>query len=230
MNKVMNMNGEKKQNGQKQEDHNENPVSRFSKSPMFIPIMIMAVIVILAGSIYYIALLNSRVSIENSQITAPIISIGPKTSGILDKVYVSEGDEVGKLTKLASVNGEMIYPKVHGIIVSVNNVPGQLVNSQSTIVQMIDPTQLQVIGRVDEDKGLKDIKPGQNVEFTVDAFPGKKFTGIVDHVSPISRQSDIVFSISDKRQINQFNVHVNFNYEKYPELKSGMSAKMIVYK
>jgi len=39
----------------------------------------------------------------------------------------------------------------------------------------------------------------------------------------------VIFSISDKRPVKKFDVKLRFNVEAYPELKSGMSAKMTVY-
>jgi len=66
--------------------------------------------------------------------------------------------------------------------------------------------------------------------FTVDAFGSKKFFGIVDEISPISDQSGIVFNISDKREVKQFDIKVRFDIKAYPQLKEGMSAKIIIYK
>ncbi len=95
---------------------------------------------------------------------------------------------------------------------------------------MIDPQELRVIGRVQEDKGLKDIAPGQHVMFTVDAYPSNQYQGVVETVAPSSRTGDIVFSISDKRQEQEFDVRVSYDVNAYPELKNGMSAKMWISK
>ena len=95
---------------------------------------------------------------------------------------------------------------------------------------MVDPSQLRVVAHVDEDKGLSDIMPGDQATFTVDAFGSKKFTGVVDDVSPTARQQDIVFNISDARQTDQFDVSIRFDTAAYPELKNGMSAKVWIYK
>ena len=79
-------------------------------------------------------------------------------------------------------------------------------------------------------KGLKDIKVGQTVVFTVDAFGSKEYPGIVNEISPTSNQGDIVFNISGARQEMDFNVKVRFDEAQYPELKNGMSAKLWIYK
>jgi hypothetical protein len=66
--------------------------------------------------------------------------------------------------------------------------------------------------------------------FKVDAFGDKKYYGVVDEISSTSHESDVVFSISDKREKKKFDIKVRFNLAEYPELKNGMSAKLWVYK
>ncbi len=86
------------------------------------------------------------------------------------------------------------------------------------------------MGKVQEDKGLTDIQVGQRAEFTVDAFGGKTFEGVVDEVAPTSQNSDVVFSVSDKREEQNFEVKIRFDTTANPEIKNGMSAKIKVYK
>ncbi len=88
---------------------------------------------------------------------------------------------------------------------------------------------MRVAGTIDETKGLSKIQPGQRVVFTVDAFPGRKYEGVVDEVSPVSDDAGVAFAISDKRPVKKFTVYAHFNPSSYPELKGGMSAKMTVY-
>ena len=66
--------------------------------------------------------------------------------------------------------------------------------------------------------------------FLASMLGSKTYDGIVDSIAPTARQSDIVFSISSKREEKDFNVYVRFDVSKYPELKNGMSAKMWIYK
>jgi len=61
------------------------------------------------------------------------------------------------------------------------------------------------------------------------AFGSKKYYGVVDEVSLTPHSGDIVFNISDKRQVNQFDVKIRYNIKQYPELKNGMSAKVWIY-
>ena len=52
----------------------------------------------------------------------------------------------------------------------------------------------------------------------------------MDEVSPVSHDSGVVFDVSDKREIKQFDVKVRFDTSVYSELKSGMSSKLWIYK
>jgi multidrug efflux pump subunit AcrA (membrane-fusion protein) len=150
--------------------------------------------------------------------------------GVIDKFYVQEGDEVSQGQKLAKVGDETITARTAGVVTWIQNTPGQMASPGQPIVKMIDPREFRVVGRIEEDKGLADIKPGQKVAFTVDAFPGRQYSGVVDSVGAAARDSDIVFSISDQRQEREFDVNAVFDVRAYSELKNGMSAKMWVYK
>jgi multidrug resistance efflux pump len=131
---------------------------------------------------------------------------------------------------VALVDNELIKTKVGGTVVAVNNNVGKIFNKGEAIVSMINPQELRVVGSIEEDKGLKDIRVGQRAVFTVDAFGSKQYYGTVDEISPTSRSSDVVFNISDARALNEFDIKVRFNVDQYPELKNGMSAKLWIYK
>jgi hypothetical protein len=87
-----------------------------------------------------------------------------------------------------------------------------------------------VVGQLEEDKGLNDVAVGDSAKFTVDAFPGQTFYGVVSEVSPTDINSDVVFEVSDQREEQKFNVSVAYDLTKYPQLRNGMSAKIWVFK
>lgn len=195
--------------------------------------VIAGVIVVSILTIVYFYVSSQTVYIDESVITAPIIQLSPNDSGVLNAVYVKEGDEVAADAPVALVGDEVVTTNVAGIIVSVNDDIGTYLNTltgQGTVVSMIDPTELRVVGYLDENKGLADVEVGDTATFTVDAFGSEKFQGVVDEVSPTSRATDVVFDISDERPTNQFDVYVRFDPTKYPQLKNGMSARIWIYK
>ena len=214
----------------------KNVFQKIKNSPMALGVIALILLVASVAGLSYWQTEQSRVYIEKSEISAPIISLGPRLAptsppAILDEVLVKEGDKVSKNKIVARLrDGSVIRAGADGIVLSVKNVPGQAVGNQDSIVKIIDPTQLRVVGRVEENKGLIDLRIGQKVTFTVDAFPSKEYHGVVDIISPTARTSDIIFSISDKREQRQFDVKVKYEIYAYPELKNGMSAKMWIYK
>jgi multidrug resistance efflux pump len=189
-------------------------------------IMLGLVAVMGGGIFWYISSLS--VYIDKSLVSAPIIDLASHSGGILQQVYVQEGDSVSANALIAQVGNELIKSKIAGNIISVNKDIGGLINPGQTIVSMIDPNELRIVGQLDEDKGLSQIKVGDNVSFTVDTFAGKQYQGFVDEISPTSEQSGVVFNISDKRAVQSFDVKIRFDVNAYPELKNGMSAKVWV--
>lgn len=189
---------------------------------------IVALVLLLLALIVYKDL-SSKVSIDLSSIEAPIINIGPQSEGVLQQVFVNAGETVTKGETVAQVGGEVLTAQVDGLVTAVDNVPGEVVMPGQMVVSMIDPTQLRVVGTIDENKGLSKIAVGDPATFTVDAFGGQTFTGIVDEISPTSDDSSIAFSISDQRPTKQFDVKVRYDISAYPQFRNGMSAKLEIY-
>lgn len=182
------------------------------------------------GAFAYLAAASHTVYIDKAQIEAPMVDLSPTNPGTLNAVYVSVGQLLPPDTVVANVGTELIKSTSGGLVISVNNNIGQTVGPADVVVATLDPTQLRVVGQVVEDKGLVDIKVGQQAEFTVDAFGSQKFYGVVDEVSPTSEASDVVFSVSDNREEQNFDVKIKFDTTAYSQLNNGMSAKVWVYK
>lgn len=181
-----------------------------------------------AGLIYW-RVTSSRVYVDTATVEAPLIALAPSQSGTLEEVYVNVGDTVNKNTTVARVGNELIKSKVAGIIVSEPDTIGAQITPGEAVVTMIDPSQLRVVGKVDETKGLNRIQVGDSVTFTVDAFGSRQFNAVVDEVSPTSEQSGIVFNISSQRQVQQFEIKARFDTGTYSDIKNGMSARMWIY-
>jgi multidrug resistance efflux pump len=192
--------------------------------------LVVAFAVVLGGGAYWYV--SSRtVYIDQSVISGTLINLSPQNAGILNQIFVNVGDEVVEDQPVARVGDEVVEAKTAGIVTAVSDDVGQLVSPDagSYVVQMIDPSDLRVVGHLDENKGLSKIAVGDPATFTVDAFGSKSYQGVVDEISETSRASDVVFDVSDERPTNEFDVKVRFDPEKYPELKNGMSAKIWVY-
>lgn len=186
-------------------------------------------ILAIAGIASYFILSNNQISIDTASISAPLINLSPTLSGRLNAVYANEGDILPMNAPVALVGTEVVKTKAAGLIVQVNDTIGAQVTPGQPVVEMIDPSQLRVVGRIDETKGLAQIQIGDSVTFTVDAFGGESFIGVIDEIAPTSNQSGIVFNISSQRQTQQFDIKARFDTSAYPELKNGMSARMLIH-
>jgi membrane fusion protein (multidrug efflux system) len=190
---------------------------------------IVVIIILIIGSYIVYQKVADRTFIDDSLIQAPLITINPTTGGRVQEMDVTEGQKVQKGDQLAIVGSETIRAATDGLIVSAPNITGSTASVQTQIIQMINPVDIRVAGTLDENKGLNDIRVGQVVSFTVDAFPGKTYWGFVDEISPTAKTAQLSFSISSERPTQQFVVYARFDSAKYPEIKNGMSAKMTVY-
>jgi len=196
-------------------------------------IEIGVIVAIFAGILfaaYWWFVIRARVYTDAADIEAPLIQISPETPGILQQVLVKDGDMVATSTPVARVDNTYLTTDSSGMVVGTNNAIGTLFSPGEAIVTLIDPAALRLIAKVDEDKGLAGIKPGDAVVFTLDAFGSKKFTGTVDEIVPTSYQSSVTFNISDTRQEQQFEVKISYDAVDHPEILNGMSAKVWIYK
>jgi multidrug resistance efflux pump len=202
----------------------------FFKNPVFIGILILALAAGLFWGYRYWQDLQTRVAIDTAEISAPVILVSPEVPGTLKTLFVKEGESVVAGQQLFSVGERVTSARTPGIITAVQNTPGQFASQQSVIVQMYDPSNLRIVGHVQEDQGLADLRVGQKVIFTVDAFDNREYAGTLDSIANVADQGSITFSISDKRQEKLFSVKAIFDPSAYPELRNGMSARMWVYK
>jgi multidrug resistance efflux pump len=199
------------------------------KKPWIISLVSFIVIFGLLAVFLFWQIQSNTVSIDNSDLEAPIINLTPSLPGVLNALYVKDGDRVPANTQVALVGSQIISAKNGGIVASAPALLGAYFMPGQTVVSIVNDEEMKVVGQIEETKGLNRIKIGQYATFSVDAFPGKNYTGVVDEISPISQDNGIIFSISDQRPVKKFDVKVRFNVADYPELKSGMSAKLTVH-
>lgn len=178
---------------------------------------------------FYLLLTKNQIYTDKADIEAPLLTISTAKGGVLEKMLVENGQHVAINMPVAQIDDQVLRADQEGTVVSAENNLGKTFNPGETVVTMIHPEDLNVVAHVDEDKGLNQIQVGQIVSFTVDTFGSKKYVGTVAEISPTSRQSGVVFNISDQREVKQFDVKIKFDQNKYSELKNGMSAKVTIF-
>lgn len=73
---------------------------------------------------------------------------------------------------------------ISGVIASKSVKPGNFVQINSPIFRIVDTSRLEATLNVPE-RDIDQIKPGLSVQLSVDALPGRTFTGKVDRVAPV---------------------------------------------
>lgn len=196
------------------------------KKPWMQSLSIAVIVFGVLGTFLIWQVKKGEVEVEDSYLEAPIVNLSASSAGTLNALYVSEGDKVEANAQIALVGSQIIMAKEAGIVTHAPNVIGSYFAPGQTVVSFVKNQEMKVVGSLDETKGLDEILAGQPVDFTVDAFPGRTYKGVVHKVSATSSDTGVAFSISDKRPIKKFDITARFDTSLYPELKNGMSAKM----
>src|SRR5438132_6136 len=122
----------------------------------------LAAVIVLGGTagIAYWLTSQGRVYTDNALVSAPITSISPSMPGTLQEVYVNVGDIIAPDTVVARVGNELLKAKNASIVTSADTAIGTIVSPATAVVQVVDPADLHIVAHIDEDKGLADLRVG----------------------------------------------------------------------
>jgi multidrug resistance efflux pump len=204
--------------------------ARPGRRRMLFGILIVFMLVAAIGGGWYLYQSSKYVTTEKADIEAPLIKLGPQAGGILMNVSVKQGDVLRTGQTVARIGDEIIHAQVDGLAIIVENNVGEAYAPGQAVVTMIEPKELHVMARIQEDKGLKDVYVGQKAFFTVDAYGSEQFEGTVESISATKREGDVVFNISDKRQEQEFDVKIAYDHKMYRDFQNGMSARVWIVK
>ena len=129
--------------------------------------------------------------------------------------------EADKVRAAKNLNYAEIYSPIDGIVISREVEVGQTVVSNMNVANLYtiaDLDNMQVIGDVDE-ADIGQVKVGQSVKFTVDAYPDESFEGKVTQVrlNPTTESNVVTYEV----------VVAAANPEH--KLIPGLTANLIIY-
>jgi len=104
-----------------------------------------------------------------------------------------------------------------GIVTKQDAKKGEIVSAGTPVVSVISNNNLEIEANVSEISVGK-VQVLNEVNITMDAFPGKTFAGTVTYIEPGETIVDGVVN---------FKVTIAFN-EKYPEIKTGLSSNLSI--
>lgn len=168
-------------------------------------------------------LLSAEASVNDAEAKRDIVA---KTAGAS---YQSQLELAQAAYNLALLNyhNSFIKAPVSGKVVRITEKIGENVSAGQTVLTICNLDSTWIIANIDEKK-IGRIKPGQQVDIRIDAYPGKVFKGKVDSIADTTKS---VFSVlptestsGNYTKVSQFlPVKITVNHDG-AILRSGMSA------
>ncbi|GGE33845.1 hypothetical protein GCM10011391_10670 [Pullulanibacillus camelliae] len=157
--------------------------------------------------------IESKVSGSGSLEPATDKDITVSESKTVDEILVSKNDTVKKGDELLSyTDGTELDAPADGTITSLSVYDGSRVNAGQTVAHLTNYQSLNTVIQVDE-LDIPEVKVGQSVNVTVNAFPDKTYTG---KVTAIAKEGTV------NNGVSTFDVTVHLTSSK--NLKAGMTT------
>jgi HlyD family secretion protein len=135
-------------------------------------------------------------------------------------------------TQLDSIDAQIakltVYAPIDGTVLERNIEPGEIALAGSTALLIGNLNQLTITVYVPEDR-YGDIRLGQKVEFTVDSFPGKTFSGSVSRIATQAEFTPRNVQTAEGRSTTVFAVEIAVD-NPTADLKPGMPADVTFQK
>jgi multidrug resistance efflux pump len=154
-------------------------------------ILILAVAVLGGGGVtaYYFIDAQNYVTTDNAQVDGDRIAVNAPTSGTVIDWTATQGAQLQQdhVVGRIRIQGAFVQPEMavrapgNGTVAVNNAVEGTYVTAGTELAVAYDFSKIYVTARVDETE-IDDVRPGQLVDISVDAFPGTEFRGSVREV------------------------------------------------
>jgi len=128
---------------------------------------------------------NNRVVEVEADIVAALTKLGGKPNLKIDQ-YPKVKNASGELarTQLDRRRAE-VKAGISGIVAKINLYPGEFVQKGQPVFSLVHSENLWVEANLKETQ-VTHLRVGQKASFEIDAFPGTKFTGVVESIAPAS--------------------------------------------
>ena len=151
-------------------------------------LVLIAVVIVLAGlgiAGYFIYQGNFYYQTDNAKVDALVYQLTAPAPGKLEKLYVSQGEDVKAGQVLAQVeNGSLIRSPIDGTVIDINMQEGDYLTPANVVMVVANTTDIYITANVEETNILK-IHSGQSATVSLDAY-GRSFNGYVDEVNTVT--------------------------------------------
>ncbi|NPV89279.1 MAG: HlyD family secretion protein [Firmicutes bacterium] len=214
------------------------------KKLMMIAVAVAMVLTLCGVTGYYWYMGTYYVRTDDARVDGTIVNVSPQITGRISEIYVAEGDTVKEGALIArqvdyslsqGVNLDMAVIKspINGTVIKKIGNVGEVGTPGQPIVMVTDLGNVYITADVEETEVSK-IRPGQPVDFTVDAFPRVKFTG---QVSSVVNATVSTFSLLSSQNtggnftkvVQRVSVKISINDAKGCRLMPGMNSTVKIH-
>jgi multidrug resistance efflux pump len=160
------------------------------KKIILIAIIVIALIGGGAIAFYYNYQSEHFVNTDNAQVSADMLTITPQAAGRITKWEVKVGDKVKKnqtlgivktTTTLGTIENIKIKSPIKGTIIQSDAIVGQTASTSTEVAVVANTAKAYITANIKE-TDLSNVKVGQKVSITVDAYSGTTLTGKVNNI------------------------------------------------
>lgn len=157
------------------------------KTVLFI-ILTVSLLVGAAGGSYHWYQITHYIQTEDSKIAGDIYKVMPRSVGKLHSLQVAEGDWVtpdqviGRQDfvslSTSQLDQAVLRSASTGTVIKLTAKPGEVVSPGQPVAMIVNKQELYITANI-KDEDARKVYLGQSADFTVDAYPGKTFSGKV---------------------------------------------------
>jgi multidrug resistance efflux pump len=211
---------------------------------ILVPLLIIIAVLAIGGGIaYYFYNTYMYYSTDDAQLSGQIVNVNAPASGTLSALNVKLGDTVTQGQALGTVTAAgaskaapaiSIASPISGKVIQVSAVQGQAVAPGLTLLQLTDRNSVTVIAYVDEG-AINNVSPGQQVDITIDAYPGTSYSGHVQQIVPAAASEFSLLPTQDYASGNftkvgqRIPVIISLDGNGGKTLAPGMSAEVTIH-
>ncbi len=213
---------------------------------ILVPVLIVLALFAIAGGISYFLYNNYMYySTDDAQLTGNVVNVNALATGQLTTLNVALGDSVtigqtiatitpaptGASTKVTTI---AITSPINGKVIQTSAVSGQGVVPGLPLVELVDLSSVTVTAYVNE-TAIDNIKVGQDVDVTFDAYSGTSFTGKVQQIVPVAASTFSLLPTQDNASGNftkvgqRIPVVITLDGNGGKTLAPGMSATTVIH-
>lgn len=204
-------------------------------------ILTVSLLVGLGGGSYYWYQVNYFIQTEDARVAGDMYRIIPRLTGKLHSLQVAEGQDVMQnqivgqqdFVNLSAslLDQAVLRTSTNGTVVKINAKPGEVVSAGQTVATVVNKQNLYITANIKEND-IHRVFIGQDAEFTIDAFPGVKFTGKVKEIGEATAAafSSTASASGNFTKVTQiFAVKISIDDQQELNIIPGMSSVVKVH-